>query len=79
MRDHPCFSCTLPDCDERSKACALRKAYNASEWKRKRGLPLDAAERLAKREMEKTFELERKLRAQGTLEQQGVREATRHA
>lgn len=23
---HPCFSCTLPDCDEGDKRCALRQA-----------------------------------------------------
>lgn len=64
MHDHPCLSCRLPDCDERSKGCALRRTFNAATWKRKHGLPMTEAERLAKREIEKGYELERKLRTQ---------------
>jgi hypothetical protein len=29
MRDHPCFTCSLPDCDDRSKACRLRQLASA--------------------------------------------------
>ncbi|ADZ70088.1 hypothetical protein [Polymorphum gilvum] len=26
---HPCFSCKLPDCDDQSSDCGLRRACNA--------------------------------------------------
>lgn len=29
MRDDPCLSCTLPDCDDRSPKCAIRLLYNS--------------------------------------------------
>jgi len=28
MNHHPCFNCTLPDCDEESKGCELKRAMN---------------------------------------------------
>lgn len=27
--DHPCLTCPLPDCDDRSSRCPLRKALSA--------------------------------------------------
>lgn len=26
MKDHPCFACTLPDCDETNRRCELKNA-----------------------------------------------------
>lgn len=28
MRDDPCFSCSLPDCDERDRGCKVRQLAN---------------------------------------------------
>lgn len=36
MMDDPCFKCTLPDCDETSPKCDLRKLYQAADRKSKR-------------------------------------------
>lgn len=36
-RRHPCFSCTLPDCDEAHFNCNLKKANRAYANARKRG------------------------------------------
>ncbi|TCT37457.1 hypothetical protein [Martelella mediterranea] len=37
---HPCFSCTLPDCDERSAYCNLRKSLNTYDRNRRAGRPV---------------------------------------
>jgi len=37
--EHPCFSCALPDCDDRSRRCALRRALNTYDSYRRRGEP----------------------------------------
>lgn len=40
VANHPCFECTLPDCDETSKACALRMALNRYDNCRRKKLPV---------------------------------------
>jgi hypothetical protein len=40
-RDHPCLSCHLPDCDDSSPRCPLRKAYSEAIYLRRQGLPID--------------------------------------
>lgn len=48
MRDHPCFSCTLPDCDERSKACRWKQTRSIAHRKLANGIepsPVEAAVR----------------------------------
>ncbi len=47
MRHHPCLSCVLPDCDERSKGCGLRAAIRAAMEKKAAGLVLSEAEAVA--------------------------------
>lgn len=37
MTDHPCFSCSLPDCDDTSRRCGLRVANRRYEQARKKG------------------------------------------
>lgn len=37
---HPCLSCVLPDCDERSSACLLKRAYSAPHRYRSKGEPV---------------------------------------
>lgn len=37
MRSDPCFSCRLPDCDDRDHRCNVRKLANNSAAKRRRG------------------------------------------
>lgn len=37
---HPCLCCSLPDCDEKSKACGLRRALNRYYYFRRRNLPV---------------------------------------
>lgn len=37
---HPCFECSLPDCDDKAKACALRMALNRYDNCRRKGLPI---------------------------------------
>jgi len=37
MTGDPCLRCTLPDCDERSPRCALRRLHQSYEFKRRRG------------------------------------------
>lgn len=36
-RDHPCFSCSLPDCDETDRRCGLKRAHNDYNNARKQG------------------------------------------
>lgn len=40
-RNHPCLSCPLPDCDDSSSKCPLRKALVEESGRRKKGLPVD--------------------------------------
>ena len=42
---HPCFSCTLPDCDEASRACGLRQVINLGRRKYRGGERLTEDER----------------------------------
>lgn len=36
MTNDPCFNCPLPDCDEESPRCALKRANAAySQWKKR--------------------------------------------
>lgn len=37
MRDDPCFSCPLDDCDDRSPRCVIRRLSNAYDAKVRRG------------------------------------------
>ncbi|NTE68375.1 hypothetical protein G6M85_22535 [Agrobacterium tumefaciens] len=39
-KDHPCLSCPLPDCDDGSPKCLLRKALSEERTARSRGVPL---------------------------------------
>ncbi|MCP1200075.1 hypothetical protein [Notoacmeibacter sp. MSK16QG-6] len=34
--DHPCLSCSLPDCDEADRRCALKQAARAYEAAKRR-------------------------------------------
>lgn len=36
-RNHPCLSCPLPDCDDSSSKCPLRKILSRESTMRKRG------------------------------------------
>lgn len=45
MTDH-CLNCTLPDCDDTSPACMLRRAANEANRLRDKGLQL-TSEQLA--------------------------------
>ena len=55
MRDHPCFSYRLPDCDEASSWCALRMAVNAADRKRRKGVTPTEAETIAFREISNEY------------------------
>lgn len=46
---HPCFSCVLPDCDEQSRRCGLRRAQNDYHHHRRSGgrIPEDVKARYA--------------------------------
>ena len=84
MRDHPCLSCILPDCDERSKACLLRLAVKSAQAKDVAGLPLTEREQLACGERHVRNKMatnaRAKARAQGIQEvARGTQEAARHA
>ncbi|PZP65557.1 MAG: hypothetical protein DI604_23970 [Delftia acidovorans] len=37
---HPCFECGLPECDDKSKSCALRMVLNRYDNCRRKGLPI---------------------------------------
>lgn len=39
-RNHPCLTCPLPDCDDGSSRCPLRKALSEESTLRKKGLPV---------------------------------------
>lgn len=43
---HPCFSCTLPDCDDSDRRCGLRQAGNAARRAYKDGGRPDPVTRL---------------------------------
>lgn len=45
---HPCFSCTLPDCDERDRRCGLKRALNIYHSLLKRKEPVPDKVRLAR-------------------------------
>lgn len=64
MHDHPCLSCILPDCDERSKHCALRAAIRTAQAKAEADLPLTERERLACAEIHVVQRMKTWLRAQ---------------
>ena len=69
---HPCLNCSLPDCDEKSKLCALRRAINAYDRKRKQKAPISremkAAYSLALRELYGHQKLERDARYRSSLD-----------
>lgn len=49
MTDDPCLRCVLPDCNEESPRCLLRKAANDAARARRNGCDLTEAEqRVAK-------------------------------
>lgn len=37
---HPCFSCPLPDCDDKSSRCPLRKILSRESVMRRQGVPV---------------------------------------
>lgn len=37
MRNDPCFTCPLPDCDHRHQRCAVRRLHKSYEAKRRAG------------------------------------------
>ncbi|OWV67904.1 hypothetical protein ATY76_13315 [Rhizobium sp. R339] len=45
---HPCFSCTLPDCDERDRRCGLKRALNIYHSLLKRKEPIPERVRVAR-------------------------------
>lgn len=49
IRFHPCFSCILPDCDERSRDCVAKKALNTYRHRYENGLPISDELLLRKR------------------------------
>lgn len=53
--DHPCLSCSLPDCDDKSPRCPLRRIASEHQRLRRRKLPipaeLDAHHRIARYEL----------------------------
>lgn len=61
---HPCFECTLPDCDDTSKRCALKVALNRYEkFKRNKVAPPEDVRRqysIAWQELYGMARLERK-------------------
>ena len=63
LPEHPCFSCRLPDCDERSDRCALCQALRQYDYlsRHKRPVPDDvkARYRIAWRELYHPAKLER--------------------
>lgn len=63
MTEHPCFSCSLPDCDERADGCALRKAIRQYDNLQRRKLPIPEdvrrRYRIAWRELYQPAKLER--------------------
>ncbi|MGR9252702.1 hypothetical protein [Rhizobium leguminosarum] len=47
-KNHPCFFCTLPDCDERDRRCGLKRALNIYHSLLKRKEPVPDKIRLAR-------------------------------
>lgn len=45
--EHPCLSCRLPDCDETSSACALKRALKDYAWyvRNKQPAPIEVKDR----------------------------------
>ncbi len=65
MRDDPCFSCRLPDCDEKDRRCNVRKLANSYDAKHRCGEPhlITDAEREANNRLFDFWSLERKAEA----------------
>ncbi len=40
IENHPCLSCTLPECDQGSRHCGLRKAQRRYQNAKRHGLPI---------------------------------------
>lgn len=63
LTDHPCFTCRLSDCDERSDGCALRQALRQYDYFSRHKLPvpddLKYRYRIAWRELYQPVKLER--------------------
>ncbi|MBX5112727.1 hypothetical protein [Rhizobium lentis] len=45
---HPCFSCTLPDCDDKDRRCGLRRALGLYYACLRRNEPVPEKVRLAR-------------------------------
>lgn len=65
MRDDPCFSCALPDCDERDRRCNVRRLANSYHTKNHRAEShlVTEAERVAANRLFILWTLERKAEA----------------
>ena len=65
MKDEPCFTCTLPDCDIASPECGLRKLRRSCERKMKgrESAPITPKERDAYNEVFLHWHLERMAQA----------------
>lgn len=65
MRNDPCFSCTLPDCDERHSQCKVRKLANSYHFKTHHGLAhcVTDEEREANNRVHQFWALERRAQA----------------
>lgn len=75
MKDDPCFSCALAECDEKSASCAVRRLNRSYEKKLRRGekhLVTDA-ERDAANRLFDSWKLERM-----ALASEGVRPYRRY-
>ncbi len=64
---HPCFSCTLPDCDESSPRCGLKTAEARFQQLKARGetVPEDVRLRRAAAHQERYGQFRRKARWEG--------------
>lgn len=65
MRGDPCFSCLLPDCDDRDHRCNVRELANTCDAKRRRGSAdlITEAEREASNRLFHIWNLERQAEA----------------
>lgn len=70
--EHPCLNCRLPDCDDGSKACELRKALNEYDRYKRAKIPAPVEVRrrnaIAYREFYAVAKRERALQRRQTAE-----------
>lgn len=75
MTPHPCLTCRLPDCDDESPRCPLRRICGQFQYLAKRRLPipddLRAQHRIAKHELWEIVNNER--RRKGIYRERQVR------